>query len=226
MDGIGVMFSMRKILHYLVLVNDELCDLERDSSDSRVKKYMQAYHDWVMYLISKCRGVEQVIHSNMQRWSRGSGWRCRQSSTSTNAYSFFTSPDNPSLVTWKWFQLIAGVKVDIGGPLCVLFWVFVFFRQFAKSGFFKGSNVLRSDSNSCWLSTKHFGSERYCDCNESKEDLTMACVYLERSPEGGASRDCNSSFNLSASNSIESSLPKRSRDTTWFIQNTICFGHS
>lgn len=60
-----------------------------------------------------------------------------------------------------------------------------------------------------------------------KEDLTMAVFTWERSPEeGGASRDCNSSFNLSASNSIESLYQKRSSDTTWLIQNTICFGHS
>lgn len=55
----------------------------------------------------------------------------------------------------------------------------------------------------------------------------MAVFTWERSPEeGGASRDCNSSFNLSASNSIESLYQKRSSDTTWLIQNTICFGHS
>lgn len=55
----------------------------------------------------------------------------------------------------------------------------------------------------------------------------MAVFTWKRSPEeGGASRDCNSSSNLSASNSIESLYQKRSRDATWFIQKTICFGHS
>lgn len=58
--------------------------------------------------------------------------------------------------------------------------------------------------------------ERYC--NGSKGELDDDCINLARSPEeGGASRDCNSSFNLSASNSIESPYQKRSRDTPWTI---------
>lgn len=49
--------------------------------------------------------------------SRGFDAAVNESSTSTKAYPFFARSDNPSLVTGKRLQFIAGVEVGIGSSL-------------------------------------------------------------------------------------------------------------
>lgn len=175
---------------FLLMVNDVT---KREFNVSKGKKYMQAYQNWVMYLISKCHGVEQVLPT----CNGGLGVRDRGVDSQLRRLMPILSSRVRTILA---LSPGSGFSSSLGSMLTLE----VAFA--CCSGCLFSSDSLRSlASSKAAMSSEVIAIavgfrrsiltvERYC--NEPKEDLA---AFTWSGQEGGASRDCNYSFNLSAS---------------------------